>query len=144
MVLYFGKSALNPLIYGWKNLELRRALIRLIQRRRSARAGGHGTSHRRASTAISFIDLQQTSVVWHQNNGNAPRRSQSHRTTSAASSSKVSFLRRLRRSRTTDLTETAARARAKEEEEENIKKTVSVETEDNEKEESGERKTVSL
>ncbi len=27
-VLYFGKSAVNPFIYGWKNKDLRKALAR--------------------------------------------------------------------------------------------------------------------
>ena len=36
VVLYFGKSALNPLVYGWKNQELREAIVRVARRRRAS------------------------------------------------------------------------------------------------------------
>ena len=105
MVLYFGKSAVNPLIYGWKNTELRRALLRLLQRRR-----GRRLLRRRASTAVSFIDLGGSASAWH-SGAPKPRRSQSHRPASSSASSKLSFLR-LKRCRTVDLTETAAQLRS--------------------------------
>ncbi len=60
-VLYFGKSAVNPFIYGWKNKELRRALVLLIRRRRGDRRNGEeaaaaavaaaGINERKAETA---------------------------------------------------------------------------------------------
>jgi hypothetical protein len=31
MILYFGKSALNPFIYGWKNRDFRLAFARLLR-----------------------------------------------------------------------------------------------------------------
>ena len=31
MILYFGKSAVNPLIYGWKNRDFRVAFARLLR-----------------------------------------------------------------------------------------------------------------
>lgn len=31
MILYFGKSAVNPLIYGWKNRDFRLAFARLLR-----------------------------------------------------------------------------------------------------------------
>lgn len=31
MILYFGKSAINPLIYGWKNRDFRLAFARLLR-----------------------------------------------------------------------------------------------------------------
>ncbi len=34
-MLYFGKSAVNPFIYGWKNKDLRRALVRLVKRKKN-------------------------------------------------------------------------------------------------------------
>ena len=49
MVFYFGKSALNPIIYGWKNSELRKALIRMLKR--------EGEQLRRGSSLLSVFDI---------------------------------------------------------------------------------------
>ena len=48
VVFYFGKSALNPIIYGWKNKELRRAFLRMLKRESSG--------IRRGSSLLSFFD----------------------------------------------------------------------------------------
>ena len=55
VLLYFGKSAVNPIIYGWKNHELREALIRSLWR------DGTTTSEflRRASTTIQLVTDQR-------------------------------------------------------------------------------------
>ena len=56
VLLYFGKSALNPIIYGWKNHELRAALVRSLWR------DGTTTSEllRRTSTVIQLVTDQTT------------------------------------------------------------------------------------
>ena len=60
VLLYFGKSAVNPLIYGWKNHELRAALVRSLWR------DGTTTSEllRRTSTVIQLV-TDQTSYGIH-------------------------------------------------------------------------------
>lgn len=42
VVLYFSKSALNPIIYGWKNQDLRRAFLRAFGNRGSDAAELNG------------------------------------------------------------------------------------------------------
>ena len=56
VLLYFGKSAINPIIYGWKNHELRAALVRSLWR------DGTTTSEllRRTSTVIQLVTDQTT------------------------------------------------------------------------------------
>ncbi len=54
-MLYFGKSAVNPLIYGWKNNELREALIRSVTREGSRSEA----VVRKGSNVIHFIAEQQ-------------------------------------------------------------------------------------
>ena len=56
VLLYFGKSAINPIIYGWKNHELRITLVRSLWR------DGTTTSEllRRTSTVIQLVTDQTT------------------------------------------------------------------------------------
>lgn len=51
VVLYFGKSAVNPLIYGWKNIELRKTFLRALTRDGSASS----VVLRKGSNTISFL-----------------------------------------------------------------------------------------
>lgn len=60
MILYFGKSAVNPLIYGWKNRDFRHAFARLLRYLPCKWLGGgaphdseYGVGSRRGSRNIS-------------------------------------------------------------------------------------------
>ncbi|TRY70860.1 hypothetical protein TCAL_06545 [Tigriopus californicus] len=61
VIFYFGKSAANPVIYGWKNKELRHSFIRLVF--------GSDQSHRHSSAKMCFLDhvgvaLVATTQIW--------------------------------------------------------------------------------
>ncbi|XP_057371724.1 adenosine receptor A2b-like [Daphnia carinata] len=89
MILYFGKSAINPLIYGWKNREFRLAFARLLRyvpcskwaMERSlssmevaagmgSRAGSIQQSERRRSSKIYQLELPP--IEWTMNANELP------------------------------------------------------------------------
>ena len=59
VILYFAKSALNPLIYGWKNRDFRVAFIRLLRTIptfRSIKTLG-GTRLQHQTSAVATLEL---------------------------------------------------------------------------------------
>jgi predicted ferric reductase len=59
VILYFAKSALNPLIYGWKNRDFRVAFIRLLRTIPTLRSIKtlSGTRLQHQTSAVATLEL---------------------------------------------------------------------------------------
>ena len=82
LILYFGKSAVNPFIYGWKNRDFRFAFGRLLNWLPCQRVMEHfldsdirresAISLSRRSTARKTVEAELPSMERTANNGNGP------------------------------------------------------------------------